>query len=202
MRTLGVLVIAAVLFCAGCGDQVVAQHSPGHRPSPGSSGGAGGVTDAGIRLTGGGTLVAPAPRASAIVYDTALVPPGAEVTVTAESGAVLSTSTVVVKGMLPARTYGVHLHVDPCGLKPDDAGAHYRSAHSHTDAQASAENEVWLDLTTDARGDATATTTQDWAFSAGRPPGSLVIHAEPTRTAGTEAGSAGSRVACVTLVKR
>ncbi|MGC5015339.1 superoxide dismutase family protein [Streptosporangium sp. DT93] len=202
MRTLGVLVVAAVLLCAGCGDQVVAQHSAGHSPSAGPSGGAGGVTGAGLRLAGGGTLVAPAPRASAIVYDTALVPPGAEAMVTAESGSVLSTSTVTVKGMLPARTYGVHLHVNPCGLKPDDAGPHYRSAHTHTAAHASAENEVWLDFTTDARGEATATSTQDWAFSPGKPPGSLVIHSEPTRTAGTEAGSAGPRVACVSLVQR
>ncbi|MFI6507020.1 superoxide dismutase family protein [Streptosporangium sp. NPDC050855] len=193
MRTLGVLV-AALLLCAGCGDQVDAQHPAGHRSGASASG----ATDAGIRLAGGGTLTAPAQRASAIVYDTALVPAGAEVTVTAESGAVLSTSTVTAKGMLPARAYGVHLHVNPCGPEPDDAGPHYRHAHTH----ASAENEVWLDFTTDARGGATATATQDWAFSPGRPPRSLVIHAEPTRTAGAEAGNAGPRVACVTLVQR
>ena len=78
--------------------------------------------------------------------------------------------------MLPNRTYGVHLHVNPCGLKPEDAGPHYQHAHTH----ASADNEVWLDLTTDARGDATATATQDWAFVPGRLPRSLVIHAEKT----------------------
>ena len=139
----------------------------------------------------------PAPKASAIVYDTALAPAGASVNATAESGAVLATSTVTVAGLLPNRTYGVHLHVNPCGLKPEDAGPHYQHAHTH----ASADNEVWLDLTTDASGYATATATQDWAFVPGRLPRSLVIHAEKTATAGAQAGTAGPRIACVTLAE-
>ncbi|GAA4187747.1 hypothetical protein GCM10022252_21830 [Streptosporangium oxazolinicum] len=194
MRILGVLA-AVALLCAGCGEQVAATHPAGHGPS------AGAATTPGareIRLGGGGTFTGPAPRASAIVYDTALVPPRASARVTVESGAVLATATVSVKGMLPGRTYGAHLHVNACGYQPEDAGPHYQHSHTH----ASAENEVWLDFTTDLRGDATATTTQDWALVPGRLPRSLVIHAEPTRTAGAEAGAAGPRVACVTLTER
>ncbi|GAA2878415.1 hypothetical protein GCM10010517_40440 [Streptosporangium fragile] len=191
--TLGVLAVAVVaLLGTGCGGRAVASHPAGHTPGP--------SVTAGVRLAGGGTLAPPAPRAAAIVYDTALVPAGAAVRVTAESGAVLAASTVTVSGMLPHRTYGVHLHVNPCGRTPDDAGPHYRQSHSHT--HASAETEVWLDVTTDAGGGGTATATQDWAFQPGRPPRSLVIHAEPTRTSGAEAGSAGPRVACVTLTER
>ncbi|MFD1496638.1 superoxide dismutase family protein [Streptosporangium lutulentum] len=127
-----------------------------------------------------------------------MAPAGASVEVTAESGAVLATSTVAVERLLPNRTYGVHLHMNPCGLTPEDAGPHYQHAHTH----ASADNEVWLDFTTDGSGAATATATQDWAFVAGRLPRSLVIHAEKTRTAGAEAGTAGARIACVTLTER
>ncbi|WP_326643422.1 superoxide dismutase family protein [Streptosporangium sp. NBC_01755] len=188
MRILGVLAVA--LLCAGCAERAADPHPAGHGPAATPSA-------SGIRLVGGGVFSAPGPRASTIAYDTALVPPGAAARVTAESGAVLATSTVTVTGMLPGRTYGVHLHVNPCGLKPEDAGPHYQHTHTH----ASAKNEVWLDFTTDARGEARATATRDWAFVAGRLPRSLVIHAEPTRTVGTEAGSAGPRVACVTLTE-
>ncbi|MGJ6960473.1 superoxide dismutase family protein [Streptosporangium sp. G11] len=194
MRILGVLA-AVALLCAGCGEQVAAPHPAGHRPS------AGPVTTPsapGIRLAGGGTFVSPAPRASAIVYDARLVPAGASARVTVESGAVLATATVTVRSMLPGRTYGAHLHVNPCGFKPDDAGPHYQHLHTH----ANAKNEFWLDFTTDARGDAGVTITQDWALVPGRLPRSLVIHAEPTRTAGAEVGAAGPRVACVTLTER
>jgi Cu-Zn family superoxide dismutase len=186
MRIPGVLVVVGLL-AVSCGQQAPAVRQP--VPSPAA---------AGIRLAGGGTLTAAVPKASAIVYDTALAPAGAAVEVLAESGAVFATSTVKVEHLLPNRTYGVHLHVNPCGLKPEDAGPHYQHAHTH----ASAKNEVWLDFTTDALGAATATATQDWAFVPGRLPRSLVIHAEKTKTAGAEAGMAGPRVACVTLTER
>ncbi|MFC7648806.1 hypothetical protein ACFQX6_56500 [Streptosporangium lutulentum] len=64
MRILGVLVAVGLLAVA-CGRQAPAAHPPEHSPAA-----------AGIRLAGGGTLVAAAPKASAIVYDTALAPAG------------------------------------------------------------------------------------------------------------------------------
>jgi len=191
MRIMGVLA-AVALLCAGCGEQ--ATDPAGHEPGAASA--TPGARE--IRLAGDGAFTDPAPRASAIVYDTRLVPPGAWAGIIVESGAVLATATVTVKGMLPRRTYGAHLHVNPCGFKPEDAGPHYQHSHAH----ASAENEVWLDFTTDARGTAAGAATQDWALVPGRLPRSLVIHAEPTRSAGAEAGAAGLRVACVTLVER
>ncbi|MFC4060524.1 superoxide dismutase family protein [Planomonospora corallina] len=176
------------LITAACGGQAEMARPAVHDVAP-----------AEVKLSGGGTFGAPAPRAAAIVYDRALVPPGASARVTAESGAVLSTAKVEVSGFLPRRTYGVHLHVNPCGADPEEAGPHYRQhGHSH----ASATSEVWLDFTTDRRGAATAAAKQDWAFIPGRPPRSLVIHAEPTRAEGTDAGAAGPRVACVTLAER
>jgi len=190
MRIMGVLA-AVTLLCAGCGDQA---DPAGH--GPGAASAVPGTRE--IRLAGDGAFTGPAPRVSAIVYDTGLVPPGARARVTVESGAVLATATVTVKGMLPGRTYGAHLHVNPCGFAPEDAGPHYQHSHTH----ASAENEVWLDFTTDSWGAATGTATQDWALVPGRLPRSLVIHAEPTRSAGPEAGAAGLRVACVTLAER
>ncbi|MDP9865810.1 MULTISPECIES: superoxide dismutase family protein [Streptosporangium] len=188
MRILVALAAVGLLSVACAGQEAVPQpHPAGHVPSA-----------TGIRLSGGGTLTVPVPKASAIAYDIKLAPPGASARVMSESGAVLATSTLTVGGLLPNRTYGAHLHVNPCGASPEDAGPHYQHAHSH----ASADNEVWLDFTTDAEGGATATAKQDWAFASDRLPGSLVIHAQRTRRKGAEAGTAGPRVACVTLTKR
>ncbi|MFF5208936.1 superoxide dismutase family protein [Streptosporangium sp. NPDC000396] len=186
MRIIGALVAVGLLSTA-CSQQADATHPAGHAPDA-----------VGIRLSGGGTLTAPAPKAVAIAYDTTLAPSGASAEITAESGAVLATSTATVRGFLPHRTYGAHLHANPCGPKPEDAGPHYQHTHAHP----SADNEVWLDFTTDAQGAATAIARQDWAFRPDKPPQSLVIHAEPTRTAGTDAGTAGPRVACITLTER
>nr|BFE82694.1 hypothetical protein GCM10020093_052950 [Planobispora longispora] len=105
---------------------------------------------------------------------------------TAESGAVMATSTVTVEGFLPDRAYGVHLHVNPCGADPEAAGPHYQHTHAH----ASADNEVWLDFTTDPQGAATVTARQNWAFVPARAPRSLVFHAKRTKAAGSKAGTA------------
>ena len=59
-------------------------------------------------------------------------------------------------------------------------------------------NEVWLDLTTDAAGSASARTVVPWQFADQRAR-SVVIHAEATRTGPGEAGVAGQRVACVNV---
>ncbi|WP_051865098.1 superoxide dismutase family protein [Streptosporangium roseum] len=189
MRVL-VALVAVGLLSVACGAPEAAPQPAA--PVPGAPGATG------VRLSGGGTLAAPAPKALAVAYNARLAPPGASATLTAESGAVLATSTLTVGGLLPDRTYGAHLHVNPCGVKPEDAGPHYQHAHSH----ASADNEVWLDFTTDAHGAATTTAKQDWAFIPGRLPRSLVIHAKPTTKTGAEAGTAGPRVACVTLAER
>jgi Cu-Zn family superoxide dismutase len=107
-------------------------------------------------------------------------------------------------GLLPSRAYGAHLHSKPCAADPDAAGPHYQH---RTDPEkpsvdpsfANPGNEVWLDLTTDPQGAGSATAAQRWAFDELTPPRSLVLHAERTRTAAGVAGTAGERVACLTL---
>ncbi len=95
----------------------------------------------------------------------------------------------------------------PCTGVPDEAGPHYQNHQDPTTPStnpvyANPENEIWLDFTADAEGAATSTVTHGWAFSPTRPPRSLVLHAEHTHTAAGEAGTAGARVACLTLPAR
>jgi Cu-Zn family superoxide dismutase len=146
--------------------------------------------------------------ATAIIYDTAAVPPGATVQVAIAPSAAGTTVRLAVTGMIPRRAYGAHLHVAPCTAVPDQSGPHYqhqanpRPAGSPDPSYANPDNEVWLDFTADAQGAATATATETWAFDEMRPPRSLVVHAGSTRTGNGVAGTAGPRVACLTLPPR
>jgi Cu-Zn family superoxide dismutase len=132
-----------------------------------------------------------------------VVPPGA----TARLGIVPAAAGVTVRlsaaGMVPRRAYGAHLHTRPCGPAPDAAGPHYQHRRdprtpSVDPAYANPRNEVWLDFTADAGG-ATEVTAAHPAFGDDTRPRSLVLHAALTRTAAGEAGTAGPRVACLTL---
>ncbi|NRQ33865.1 superoxide dismutase [Nonomuraea sp. NN258] len=183
--------LPAVLFlllAAACSAEPATMHEvPGHDAAPGQN------ADRPIRLSGGGELGAT--TTSAIVYDRKLAPAGAQASVTTESAGKKTRTSLVVEGLLPNRRYGAHLHTRPCGAKPEDAGPHYR----HEPHRATATSEVWLDLTTDESGAGRSAARHDWHFTAGSLPGSLVIHAEPTKSSGPDAGAAGPRVACVTL---
>lgn len=66
-------------------------------------------------------------------------------------------------------------------------------------AHANPENEIWLDLTTDADGAGGATTTVPWGFESGRRARSVVVHAMPPATDPGRAGTAGARAACITV---
>lgn len=140
----------------------------------------------------------------AITYDPALAPKGARVTVTEQ---LLSGNRTHIRlqvhGLRPNRMYGAHVHVKACGRAGDDAGPHYQNVKdpvtpSTNPKFANPRNEVWLDLATDARGAGSAESTVNWRF---RPNGarSVVLHAERTRTEPGKAGSAGARLACVTV---
>ncbi|HTK66598.1 MAG TPA: superoxide dismutase family protein [Pseudonocardia sp.] len=136
-------------------------------------------------------------------YDKALVPDGAKVFVAENVHDGLTTVVLDVRGLVPNHAYGAHAHAKPCGAKPEDAGAHYQHnpdpvKPSVNPAFANPMNEIWLDFTTDAKGNATKAATVDWAFGA-TPAGSVVIHAEPTKTAPGQAGVAGARAACVSI---
>jgi Cu-Zn family superoxide dismutase len=154
-----------------------------------------------------GTFAPYAPGAMAVSYDSALVPAGATATVTITQAAAGTQIQLAVTGLRPDRAYGAHLHQNPCGADGSAAGQHYQhqpdpaasaSPPSVDPAYANPENEVWLDFTTDASGAATSTAKQPWNFGPSRP-GSLVIHADKTKSAPGHAGDAGARVACLSL---
>ena len=163
----------------------------------------------GKTAAGGGTVFRPfAPGATAITYDTSIVPSGATAKATVTKAGAGVQVRLVVTGLKPRRGYGAHVHTDPCAAKPAGAGPHYQhlpdpkaveSPPSVDPKFANPRNEVWLDFTTDAAGAATVTATQTWPFDEISPPRSVIVHAERTKTAAGKAGTAGARVACVTL---
>ncbi|MET8759248.1 superoxide dismutase [Lentzea sp. NPDC004782] len=141
--------------------------------------------------------------ATAVTYD-AKVPNGAKVMVlgvpTASGG---TTVLLKLKGLLPNRAYGAHVHVKKCGATPAEAGPHYQNVAdpvqpSVDPAYANPRNEIWLDVHTDDRGFAFTTSTVDWQFTE-RHAQSVVLHNEHTHTKPGEAGTAGPRLACVNV---
>ncbi|WP_156758155.1 superoxide dismutase family protein [Actinokineospora pegani] len=145
-------------------------------------------------------------------YDPDVVPVGAAaVAVAMESGNVpveLGRTRVglAVDGLLPDRTYGAHVHTGECGADPAAAGPHTQNRPdpvqpSVDPAYANPVNEVWLDFTTNAQGDAVAIARVPWSLSA-REARSVVLHAEGTHTEPGHAGTAGKRLACVPLESR
>jgi Cu-Zn family superoxide dismutase len=139
---------------------------------------------------------------NAFIYDKSIIPQGSHVEVLESVEGNSTKVTLTVHGLLPNRVYGAHVHKMPCGPKGDDAGAHFQhnpdpKKPSVDPMYANPQNEVWLDLSTDAKGDATSTSTEPWTFPEPAGPGSVVIHAEKTQAAPGKAGTAGARAACV-----
>lgn len=143
-------------------------------------------------------------KAKAVTYD-AKVPTGAKVTVVGvPSVGGRTTVLLVLKGLLPNRAYGAHVHVKKCGAAPADSGPHFQNVDdpvqpSVDPAYANPRNEIWLDVHTDANGFAHTDSTVDWQFT-GRHARSVVLHDEHTHTGPGEAGTAGPRLACVNVV--
>ena len=150
-----------------------------------------------------GTFLPYRPGAMAITYDPLLVPPGATAAVAITRVPYGMTVRLTVGGLVPHRAYGAHLHIAPCTGVPDAAGPHYQHQPAPSPAPdpmyANPRNEVWLDLTTDVTGAATSASRQQWVFTPAQRPRSLVLHAEETRTGAGVAGTAGARVACLSL---
>ncbi|WP_028649895.1 superoxide dismutase family protein [Nocardiopsis sp. CNT312] len=143
---------------------------------------------------------------STFTYDETAVPAGAtsDIQVRVEEGQTFVQFTGT--GLEPEREFGAHVHTDPCGEDPADAGPHYQNEQdpaatadepSNDPAYANPENEVWLDFTTDETGNVVADSTVDWEFREGEA-NSLVLHEHHTKTGEGEAGKAGDRLACVT----
>ncbi|MFH8367501.1 superoxide dismutase family protein [Streptomyces sp. NPDC018031] len=140
----------------------------------------------------------------AVTYDTASIPEGSRVTVlkhpTADGG---SRVVLRIRGVEANRTFGAHVHTKPCGALPADAGPHYQDVvdpkqPSTDSAYANPRNEIWLDLTTDRRGSGRAEAVVDWKFRA-QGARSVVVHEHATNTHDGHAGTAGARLACVTV---
>ncbi len=160
---------------------------------------------------GPATAAAPGSRVHVItaksgltVYKPELVPPGARAHVFGLTSKAYGTSTaVLVTGLLPNREYGAHAHTKPCGATGDLAGPHHQNIEdpvkpSVDPAYANPRNEIWLDLTTDAAGRGASVSKVDWTFDTRRAH-SIVIHETHTHTDPGHAGTAGARLACVTV---
>lgn len=199
-RCAAFVLVATSLLAAGCGgDTDEATETPSESVSSGAA-------QPSQPLVAQGTFTAYAPGATAVTYDPKLVASGA--TAHVELSQVVDTTavTLAVRGLTPNRDYGAHLHLRPCGRTAADAGPHYQHHHdpaasasppSVNPAYANPQNEVWLDFTTDSQGAGSSKSTQSWTFST--TPQSLVIHAKKTQTAPGKAGTAGPRVACLTI---
>ncbi|TCP56756.1 Cu-Zn family superoxide dismutase [Tamaricihabitans halophyticus] len=155
-----------------------------------------------------GRLAPPESANGAFTYNTELAPEGAEVSVEAEQTRNGTKIEIDVEGLVANRGYAVHAHTEKCGDDGDAAGPHFQNEvdpaatkdEPSTDPKyANPENEVWLDLRTDGEGEGDAETEVPFKFT-DRAPASIVIHEnEETATHHGEAGTAGDRVACLTV---
>ncbi|QFU94349.1 superoxide dismutase family protein [Amycolatopsis sp. YIM 10] len=142
---------------------------------------------------------------TAFTYQPSLVPVGARASVFSLSAPAYGTGvTLVVHGLVPGRDYGAHAHTKPCGPDGAAAGPHYQKrvdpvSPSVDPAYANPSNEIWLDLTTDRFGTGFSTTRVPWQFDAARRAGSVVLHETHTHTHPGHAGTAGARLACLTV---
>jgi Cu-Zn family superoxide dismutase len=145
----------------------------------------------------------PAAPPGAVTYDPGLVPSGALLAIGELS---IRRRTLVVlhaSGLEPGRRYGAHVHRAPCGPMPADSGAHYQNMPdpvrpSVDPAYANPRNEVWLDFSTDSYGSGGAVAMVLWPFRLGEA-NSVVLHEHETSSMPGMAGTAGNRVACMTI---
>ena len=201
------LILLSSLLLAGCGDRSTPS-ADALTPSsalPAASTSAKPVAVQHLpKGTALGTFLPYSAGSTAITYDTAVVPPGATARLAIARSAGSVTVRLAVTGLIPRRAYGAHLHTGTCAALPDAAGPHYQHDADPTKpsvdpSYANPENEVWLDFTADSTGRAVATSAERWTFDEQRPPRSLILHAQLTRTKKGVAGMAGPRVACLTL---
>ncbi|HEX2402070.1 MAG TPA: superoxide dismutase [Mycobacterium sp.] len=135
------------------------------------------------------------------VYGNA-VPAGARAMVHAiATGSGKTIVTLHVFGLEPNREYGAHAHRNACGASPLDAGGHFQhEMGGATDpAYANPRNEIWLDVTTDVDGNGASQATVDWTFAPANSAHSVVLHDHHTATDPGVAGTAGPRLACLTV---
>ncbi len=200
---LRIVPVAVVLAVAGCA-------SPGPAPTPAEPAAPAAPTGgaAGAVARAEGALAPPERAGNAFTYNPALAPEGAEMSVDVRGEGTTTTVELEVEGLLPDRGYAAHAHTNPCGPTGDLAGPHFQNdvdpaavpgTPSVDPAYANPRNEIWLDLRTDGEGDGEATAEVPFVFG-DRAPASVVLHeAEATATEPGRAGSAGARLACLTV---
>ena len=206
MRTF--FVLAAAFLAAGCASGAPAPAAPSTPAAPPPATAAPTTSGSGAGAEAEGVLAPPDRATTAFTYNPALAPEGAQIEVDSETRGASTEIRLDVDGLLPNRGYAAHAHVNPCGPTGDAAGPHFQNLAdpaagpgkpSVDPAYANPQNEIWLDLRTDGNGDGESRVEVPLAFT-GRAPASVVIHeAEATATAPGQAGSAGARLACLTV---
>ncbi|MEU9170690.1 superoxide dismutase family protein [Streptomyces sp. NPDC048420] len=142
--------------------------------------------------------------AKAVTYNPDLVPAGARVQVKEELRRGGGTRIELrLRGLVPNRVYGAHVHTKPCGALPADAGPHYQDRVDPTQPSvdpvyANPLNEVWLDLATNKDGSDRSVSIVGWQFREGGAR-SVVLHEMGTAMHPGHAGTAGARLACVNV---
>ena len=193
------LIVGTVMVPLGCAYQGISM--PTHAAFVESP-------DSAVAVFGSGTLTTPNPTSQAITYDPDLAPIGAAMTASLIPSPDGSTrAELTVSGLLPNRGYAAHANINACGVAPEAAGPRFQNhldpaaprASSTNPRYANPNNEIWLDVRTDATGSGTSRTTVPFVFT-DRGPGSIVVHeGMQTETAPGRAGEAGARIACLTL---
>ncbi|MGZ3146987.1 superoxide dismutase family protein [Lentzea chajnantorensis] len=200
MRTTVAALVGAALLTGG-----LAACSGGTDTGSTGSTGASSTTSPAPTPVAEAVLAAPAEsgdQPKGVTYTVARVPLGAKLSTSSSVANGRTTVELKVSGLLPDTQYGSHVHTKPCGAKPADSGPHYQNEKdpvtpSVDPKYANAQNEIWLDFTTDAQGAATASSAVDWEFHKGEA-NAIVIHAAHTSTEHGKAGTAGDRLACLT----
>lgn len=160
-----------------------------------------------ITLQAQGALTEPNPDSNAVTFNPALAPTGARLAVDMIPSGTSTNVELTVNGLQPNRSYAAHAHTNACS-SPDSVGPHYQNRvdpaatlqkPSRNPEYANPNNEVWLDVRTDAAGSGITRVTAPFVFT-DRGPGSIVVHeAEQTSTDPSEAGESGDPIACLTL---
>jgi Cu-Zn family superoxide dismutase len=157
-----------------------------------------------------GTASATTTRAE--TYNPALAPLGGHLQAKLTPSGESTNAEFTVSGLLPNRGYAVQANVNSCGGFPGAEGPHYQNridpavtpaatgtAPSADPEYANPNNEIWLDVRTDATGAGSSRTTVPFVFT-DRGPGSIVVgDAMQTGTGPGQAGKGGAPIACLTL---
>ncbi|MGH3550310.1 MAG: superoxide dismutase [Pseudonocardiaceae bacterium] len=161
-----------------------------------------------VTLHGDGALTEPNATSTAMTYNTALAPVGSRLNVVFNPSDETTNAQLTVSGLLPNRGYAVHAHTNACATDPAVDGPHYQNRVDPTATPqkpstnpeyANPSNEIWLDVRTDATGSGTSRASVPFVFT-DRGPGSIVVHeGMQTETGPGQAGTAGARIACLTL---